>query len=162
MKCKRCNGTGFLNLNQIEDQSVIDAGVDSILEWIERQEPYEYTVCVCDYCGNGFEWYKTPGEIDELEPVTSDTLRCSFQREWIAFQQLLPLLLKTHLGKYVAFAEGNLVDEDKDEIKLAKRIEQRYRDRFVLIRQVCQEDTEDQLPSPEADILPRMNSWGSS
>jgi len=88
---------------------------------------------------------------EESEPAMRDALVCAFQREQTAFQLFLPLLLKTHLGMYVALADGNLVDEDGDEIRLARRIEQGYRNRFVLIRQVCQEDTEDQLPSPEGE-----------
>jgi len=92
-----------------------------------------------------------PSIDEESEPAMRDALVCAFQRERTAFQQFLPLLLKTHVGRYVALADGNLVDEDKDEIKLAKRIEQRYRNRFVLIRQVCREDPEDQLPSPEGE-----------
>ena len=60
--CTRCQGTGFLNLEQIPGIATIDGGhVAGILAWIAAQtEPHD--VVICDCCGNGGAWYGTPGE----------------------------------------------------------------------------------------------------
>lgn len=61
MNCTRCEGTGFLNLEQIEDESVHDEGADAILKWIKQNTDHD--VCVCDCCGDSEEgWYGEPGE----------------------------------------------------------------------------------------------------
>lgn len=61
MTCTRCQGTGFLNLHQIDDPAVTDGGVEKIERWIKAQtEPHD--VQVCDCCGDGEGWYGTPGE----------------------------------------------------------------------------------------------------
>jgi hypothetical protein len=41
-----------------------------------------------------------------------------WEREYAAFKRLLPELLKTHRGKYVAAHEEGMVDCDTDEIAL--------------------------------------------
>jgi len=63
MHCTRCEGTGFLNLGQIEDYEVYDPiqQTSSILEWI-RNCPDEHDVQVCDCCGDGSDWYGIQGE----------------------------------------------------------------------------------------------------
>lgn len=66
VKCARCDGTGFLNIHQIPDDTHIalaDTGdwVAGVLAWMAAQtEPHD--VFVCDCCGNGEVWYGTPGE----------------------------------------------------------------------------------------------------
>jgi hypothetical protein len=86
MNCTRCQGTGFLNLEQVDEDTLTqfnstgDHGV--ILDWIyekdrakERQGcschvtppcaacvDYSHDVAVCDCCGDGSEWHGTPGE----------------------------------------------------------------------------------------------------
>src|SRR5205807_1758117 len=49
-----------------------------------------------------------------------------WQREYRAFLRLLPELLKTHKGKYVAIHEEQCVDTDEDKIALALRVYARY------------------------------------
>src|SRR5713101_6528333 len=49
-----------------------------------------------------------------------------FVREEDAFQQLLPELLKSHRGKYVAVHEEQVVDAGDDQIELALRAYKRY------------------------------------
>jgi hydrogenase maturation factor len=44
------------------------------------------------------------------------------EREYQAFLQLLPELLKTHRGQYVAIHGGQFVDCDADDIALIKRV----------------------------------------
>ena len=45
-----------------------------------------------------------------------------WEREYRAFQQLLPSLLPTHRGQYVAIHDGQVVDTGDDEIALARRV----------------------------------------
>lgn len=63
MYCNRCQGTGFLNLHQIND-AVLDRFNDTfqhglILEWIALNEDHD--VQICDCCGDGEDWYGEPG-----------------------------------------------------------------------------------------------------
>jgi len=62
--CTRCKGTGFLNLDQVDDETLKlfdESGVYGvILLWIDEHKNHD--VSVCDCCGNGEEWYGTPGE----------------------------------------------------------------------------------------------------
>ena len=62
MTCIRCEGTGFLNIDQIPGfEAMIDDLVGEVRNWIAAQtEPHD--VQVCDCCGNGESWYGTPGE----------------------------------------------------------------------------------------------------
>lgn len=63
MTCTRCEGTGFLNLHQIDDaelSAMVDL-VKEVQEWIERQtEPHDVSICTC--CGDGEGWFGVPGE----------------------------------------------------------------------------------------------------
>lgn len=43
-------------------------------------------------------------------------------RDYQAFLQLLPALLKTHAGQHVAIHDGKVVDCDIDDIALIKRV----------------------------------------
>ncbi len=52
-------------------------------------------------------------------------------REKQAYIRLHPALKQTHLGKYVAIYNGQLVDEDEDYSLLIERIDTRYPDEFV-------------------------------
>lgn len=63
------------------------------------------------------------------EPITYtvdlDAYRPSqtkWEREYRSFLQLLPELLKTHRGKYVAVHEERVVDSGDDELALASRV----------------------------------------
>ena len=60
MHCTRCDGTGFLNLEQIEDDAVHDGGFDEIMKWLKENDGHE--VGICDCCGDGDGWYGEPGE----------------------------------------------------------------------------------------------------
>src|SRR4051812_12852658 len=44
------------------------------------------------------------------------------EREYQAFLRLLPILLLTHRGQYVAIHGGTVVDADKDDIALIRRV----------------------------------------
>jgi hypothetical protein len=43
-------------------------------------------------------------------------------REWLAFQRLLPTLLPTHRGLYVAIHNEQVVDSGDNELDLADRV----------------------------------------
>lgn len=45
-----------------------------------------------------------------------------WERELEAFKKLLPSLLATHRGKYVAIHEGQVVDSGDDKLELALRV----------------------------------------
>jgi hypothetical protein len=47
------------------------------------------------------------------------------EREHQAFLRLLPQLLGTHQGKYVAVHEGQVIDSDADDIALVLRVHAR-------------------------------------
>jgi len=59
MVCTRCEGTGFLNLHQIDEDNVLDDGVDAILMWIQTHDNHD--VMICDCCGGEEGWYGEPG-----------------------------------------------------------------------------------------------------
>lgn len=64
MTCTRCDGTGFLNLFQVDDETRkrFDAAGDHqvIVTWMKTQtEPHD--VSVCDCCGNREDWHGLPG-----------------------------------------------------------------------------------------------------
>ena len=64
MTCTRCENTGFLNLHQV-DKETLKAFDESgrhevILNWMATHKDSD--VQICDCCGNGENWYGTPGE----------------------------------------------------------------------------------------------------
>jgi hypothetical protein len=59
-----------------------------------------------------------------IEPPQPPTGK--FEREARAFLRLLPELLKTHRGQYVAVHEEKVVDSGDDEIALAMRVWDKY------------------------------------
>lgn len=88
----------------------------------------------------------------QSEPVAGgDSLEQDFLRESRAFKTLLPGLLETRPGRFVAVYKGEVIDEDEDEFELARRIEVSHRSEFVLVRRVCEDEPEDCMQTPEAD-----------
>jgi len=100
MLCTRCGGTGFLNIDQVDAETLAifdDTGDhDVILEWIADRErrmkeaggcschinpPCHYCVdlvhdvSMCDCCGDGENWYNLPGYHD-LENSNSPFPEC--------------------------------------------------------------------------------------
>lgn len=79
--CTRCEGTGFLNIDQAPPE-IAAAGVEAVENWMIEQNrtreasggcschlnpPCAYCLAdhdvqVCDCCGDGDTWYGTPGE----------------------------------------------------------------------------------------------------
>lgn len=64
MNCTRCQCTGFLNLDQVEAETLerFDKTGDHqvILDWLASHQDND--VAACDCCGDGDTWYGTPGE----------------------------------------------------------------------------------------------------
>lgn len=63
MNCTRCEGTGFLNINQVDDEVLKQfdqTGNHSLI--IEWAETHESDVGFCDCCGDGDGWYDIAGE----------------------------------------------------------------------------------------------------
>jgi hypothetical protein len=48
--------------------------------------------------------------------------RTKWEREYLAFRHLLPQLLATHRGQYVAIHEGRVVDSGNDRLELVLRV----------------------------------------
>jgi hypothetical protein len=68
----RCQGTGFLNLDQVDELTLVafEAWGDHniILCWVAVNPGHD--VQVCDCCGDGETWHGTPGEhhLEDGEP----------------------------------------------------------------------------------------------
>jgi len=58
-----------------------------------------------------------PAPLVELTPKP----RTKWEREYQAFWKLLPELLKTHKGKYVAIHEGKVIDSGDNRLELVFR-----------------------------------------
>jgi len=93
VNCTRCQGTGFLNLEQVDEEALArfeaTGNHQIILDWIDEQgaaqiraggictchisPPCSYCilshdVSVCDCCGDGEDWYGVPGEHNMNNP----------------------------------------------------------------------------------------------
>ncbi len=69
-----------------------------------------------------------------------------------AFQRLHPQLWQTHPKAYVAIKDGKLIDHDADQAEIIRRIDEKYPNSFVLIRQVKEQ--------PEIVYEHRSIRWG--
>jgi len=93
-KCTRCDGTGFLNLDQVDGEILAcfekTGDHNVILDWIDEQAAamvragggcschvvlapcsyclLQHDVSVCDCCGDGESWYGEPGQHDWNNP----------------------------------------------------------------------------------------------
>lgn len=76
MHCNRCDGTGFLNYDHLNEGSdeynllrmklIITGTEDDYFEIalavIDSEDPMYEDLSVCDCCGDGDYWYGEPGE----------------------------------------------------------------------------------------------------
>ena len=64
--CTRCDGTGFLNIDQVDSETLKKfdetGDVAVIAAWLEGNMDLDHDVQVCDCCGDGDVWYGIPGE----------------------------------------------------------------------------------------------------
>ena len=75
----------------------------------------------------------------------------AYERESAAFHRMLPTLLQTRPGRFVAVYGGQVIDDDANEFALARRIERSHRSEFVLVRRVVRDHVDHLLQSPEAE-----------
>jgi len=70
MNCTRCEGSGFLNLHQVDletaDRFSVSGDPEIILHWIDCNSNHD--VSVCDCCGDGTTWYGLPGQHNLNDP----------------------------------------------------------------------------------------------
>jgi len=70
VNCTRCDGTGFLNLHQVDEETLarFDETGDPqvILDWITSHDNHD--VSVCDCCGDGEVWHSEPGQHNLSNP----------------------------------------------------------------------------------------------
>jgi|GEM_PF-4886533 len=86
------------------------------------------------------------------EEPPDDPHYAAFQRELSAFGRMLPDLLQSRRGMYVAIRQGRVIDADEDELVLAKRVYTQCPHEYVLIRPVTEDvPPQEYLCSPEVD-----------
>ncbi len=64
MICTRCEGTGFIDLEQLPEsvpEQFDEQNPDWLLNWLIKNGG-ECDTAVCDCCGDGEGWYGIPGE----------------------------------------------------------------------------------------------------
>ncbi len=71
------------------------------------------------------------------------------RHEMAAFDKMIKSLFKTHLNKWVAILDGQLVDSDDDRRILSKRVADKFGNRVVLIEQVLERPRVFVADSPE-------------
>jgi len=69
-----------------------------------------------------------------------------WEREYAAFRALLPDLLKTHAGLYVAIHEGRVEDADVNELALAERVLTRLGNVSIHVGLVAERERVERLP----------------
>jgi hypothetical protein len=57
--CTRCQGTGFLNNEQLPE-GLLEQGCEAVQKWIAEHADTDAQVCDC--CGDGEGWYGEPGQ----------------------------------------------------------------------------------------------------
>jgi hypothetical protein len=80
-----------------------------------------------------------------LEPTTISLTShdATIQKEEDAFQQLHAQLVETHLGQYVAFRDGEMIDYDKDQVALLRRTREQFPDGFIFVAPVQESPVEE-------------------
>jgi hypothetical protein len=86
-------------------------------------------------------------------PLHVSQNRQAMQREVAAFEAMHASLWKQHPHQYVAIYQGTVIDYDINELALVERIDKRYPETIVLIRQVLP-----YLPNPLVFRSPRFVS----
>jgi hypothetical protein len=75
--------------------------------------------------------------MDSQPPIDLDPARISYlQQQEILFEQAKPSLIEQHLGEFVAFESGVVLDFDRNEQVLVERVYQKYGYRDIIIKQV--------------------------
>jgi hypothetical protein len=102
----------------------------------------------------------TAGKETSVEAFVSMAVRERLERLWdeklkaeaLAFEKAHPKLAKRYLGKYVAMRDGKVVEVDQDFEKLFLRVQARFGNTPILIRQVTvRPEVELRGPSPRLE-----------
>lgn len=76
-------------------------------------------------------------DVDESDEVQHlDEAGQKMEQEIVAYRAMHPQLRETHLGQNVAVFQGQVVDSDSDFLTLFLRIQERYPDEVVMMREV--------------------------
>lgn len=73
----------------------------------------------------------------------------TFHKDRETFLYLIPELLKSHAGQFVAIFRGQLVDADPDQWTLAKRVYAKYGYQPIYMDEVLEKPNVYEFPSPE-------------
>src|SRR5438874_198048 len=92
--------------------------------------------------------------LDVVEPASSSPVpspwaaqqASKWDREHRAFLALLPELMKTHLGQYVAIHEGRVEDSGPNELELIERVLKRLGNVSIHVGLVAQSEPVERLP----------------
>jgi hypothetical protein len=84
--------------------------------------------------------------------------RTKWEREFQAFQRLVPELLKTLRGKYVAIHEEKVVESGNDPIALIKDVHARYGYVAIHVGHV----TDEPEPIFRSGVIRDQRSWGGA
>lgn len=83
----------------------------------------------------------------EIEPAKRELSK--WERERTAFWRSLPSLLSRYRGRYVAIHDGEVVDDDAQEIELALRVYKRFKYVPIYVGRVSDEPSHPlRVPSP--------------
>jgi hypothetical protein len=88
-------------------------------------------------------------EVHLPEPLTK------FEREQRAFHRLLPELLKTHHGQYVAIHDEQVVDSGADQLEVALRVWKRIGPTAINVTLVRREPR----PACRSGVIRDLNRW---
>jgi hypothetical protein len=87
-----------------------------------------------------------PATHEVVLPVPPES---KWRREYQAFLRMLPALLETHRGKYVAVDGGKVVDSDEDEAALTFRVLARNGNQPIHVGLVTDEPPRvERIPTP--------------
>ena len=74
IRCNHCEGTGFLNIHQVDSETlakyISKEKISVILVWMMTNSNHDVQVCNC--CGDGLQWYGEPGEHYRWEDPPGD------------------------------------------------------------------------------------------
>ncbi len=98
-------------------------------------------------------------ELARLEEATgATTIDLPSNETWLQgrrdFLKLLPQLRETHLGLWVAVIDGQVVDNDEDEVTLRGRVEHAYPGQMIFVSQVEQGEALPALRLPHVRVVP--------
>ncbi len=65
LPCTRCDSTGYLNIEQVPDEVIVEAeskDFHAVIRKLLAAGVAFSDVTVCDCCGDGDDWHGTPGE----------------------------------------------------------------------------------------------------